>query len=207
MVHPTAYVHPSAILIGNVYVGENCYIGPTAVLRGDNGCIRLHQGVNLQDGCVVHGAPGIDTTIEEDGHIGHGAVLHGCKIEKNAFVGMNSVVMDHAVVGEDAWVAAMCFVKERQQIPPRMLAAGTPAKILRELTDEQLASKRRSTAGYHKLVMKSGLEIVPAFALRQEPEDAANMEIILVEASRARRHSVFHRIRGALMKPKAMADA
>lgn len=155
VVHASAYVHPSAVLIGDVHVGANCYIGPCAVLRGDNGPIRLLEGVNVQDGCVVHGAPGSLALIERHGHIGHGAVLHGCRIGPNAFVGINSVVMDHAVVGENAWVAAMSFVREGFEVPANMLAAGTPAQVIKPLTQRQLEGKRRSTAGYLELAQSA----------------------------------------------------
>ena len=111
VVDPTAFVHPSAVLIGDVVVGPGCYVGPCASLRGDFGHIEMHAGANLQDCCVMHGFPGTGTIIEEEGHIGHGAVLHGCRIERNALVGMNAVVNDNAVVGESAIVAAMAFVK------------------------------------------------------------------------------------------------
>jgi hypothetical protein len=93
--------------------------------------------VNVQDTCVMHGFPGTDTVIEEDGHIGHGAVLHGCRIGRNALVGMNAVIMDNAVIGEASIVAAMAFVKAGVEIPPRSLVAGMPAKVLRELSDEE----------------------------------------------------------------------
>lgn len=158
VVHPTAYVHPSAVLIGDVHVGARCYIGPCVVLRGDNGPIRILEGANIQDGCVVHGAPGNLTMIERFGHIGHGAVLHGCHIAENAFVGINSVVMDRAVVGKDSWVAAMSFVREEFDVPPGMLAMGAPAKVIKPLTEKQLAGKAKSTAGYLALSEHAAIE-------------------------------------------------
>jgi len=82
VVDPTAYVHPTAVLIGDVVVGPRCYVGPLASLRGDFGRIVLHEGSNVQDCCVVHGFPDSETVIEVDGHIGHSAVLHGCHIGK-----------------------------------------------------------------------------------------------------------------------------
>jgi phenylacetic acid degradation protein len=111
VVHPTAYVHPTAVLIGDVIVGPRCYVGPLASLRGDFGRLVLEEGANLQDTCVMHGFPGCDTVVEQDGHIGHGAVLHGCRVGRNAMVGMNAVVMDKAVVGAESIVGAMSFVK------------------------------------------------------------------------------------------------
>lgn len=100
VVDPTAYVHPSAVLIGDVIVGPGCYVGPCASLRGDFGRLILEAGANLQDTCVMHGFPGTDTVVEENGHVGHGAVLHGCRVGRNALIGMNAVIMDNAVIGE-----------------------------------------------------------------------------------------------------------
>ncbi len=97
VIHPSAFVHPTAVLIGDVIIGPRCYVGPLACLRGDFGRLIMEEGANLQDTCVVHGFPGSDTVIEVDGHIGHGAVIHGARIGRNALVGMNAVVMDGAV--------------------------------------------------------------------------------------------------------------
>jgi len=155
VVDPTAYVHPSAVLIGDVIIGPDCYIGPLASLRGDFGRLDIRAGANVQDTCVMHAFPGHDTIIEEGGHIGHGAVLHGCTIKRNALVGMNAVVNDNAVIGESAIVAAMAFVKAGMIVPPRMLVAGTPAKILREATETELAWKLEGTASYVDLTRRS----------------------------------------------------
>ena len=155
VVDPTAFVHPSAVLIGDVIVGTNCYVGPCASLRGDFGRIELRAGANLQDVCVMHGFPGTDTIVEEDGHIGHGAILHGCIVRRNALVGMNAVVNDNAEIGESAIVAAMAFVKARMVVPPRMLAAGIPARITRELTEQEMAWKVEGTRSYQELARRS----------------------------------------------------
>jgi phenylacetic acid degradation protein len=155
VVHPTAYVHPSAVLIGDVIVGPRCYIGPAASLRGDFGRLILEQGANLQDTCVMHGFAGEDTVVEVDGHIGHGAVLHGCRIGRNAMVGMNAVVMDRASVGEESIVAAMSFVKAGMIIPPRSMVMGTPAKVMRALTDDEVKWKSFGTRQYHELAVRS----------------------------------------------------
>lgn len=155
VVDPTAYVHPSAVLIGDVIVGPGCYVGPCASLRGDFGRLILERGANLQDTCVMHGFPGTDTVVEEDGHIGHGAVLHGCRIGRNALVGMNAVIMDNAVVGESSIVAASAFVKAGAEIPPRSLAAGMPAKVVRALSDEEIAWKVDGTRTYQDLARRS----------------------------------------------------
>jgi len=155
VVHPTAYVHPSAVLIGDVIVGPRCYIGPLAALRGDFGRLILEEGANLQDTCVMHGFPGADTVVGVDGHIGHGAVLHGCRIGRNALVGMNSVVMDNAVIGAESIVAAMSFVRAGMEVPERSLVVGTPAKVVRPLRDDEIAWKTSGTGQYHELAVRS----------------------------------------------------
>jgi phenylacetic acid degradation protein len=155
VVDPTAYVHPSAILIGDVIVGAGCYIGPAACLRGDFGRLDIRAGANIQDTCVLHAFPGHATVVGEDGHIGHGAVLHSCIVERNALVGMNAVVNDDAVVGDSAIVAAMAFVRAGMIVPPRTLAAGVPAKVLRALTELELKWKIEGTQSYHDLARRS----------------------------------------------------
>ena len=165
VVDPTAFVHPSAVLIGDVLVGAGCYIGPSACLRGDFGRIDVRAGANLQDCCVMHGFPGTDTVVEEEGHIGHGAILHGCVVQKNALVGMNAVVNDNAVVGESAIVAAMAFVKAGMVVPPRTLVAGIPAKVVRTLTDQELAWKTEGTQSYRELARRSLATMVETVAL------------------------------------------
>ncbi len=154
VVDPTAYVHPSAVLIGDVIVGPGCYIGPFASLRGDFGGIRVREGANVQDACVMHGFPGTDTVVEENGHVGHGAVLHSCVVGRDALVGIHAVVNDNAVIGESAMVAANAFVRAGMIVPPRTLVAGTPARIVRELSDDDVAWKRSGTASYQQLTRR-----------------------------------------------------
>jgi phenylacetic acid degradation protein len=155
VIDPTAYVHPSAVLIGDVIIGPHCYVGPAACLRGDFGRLVLKEGANIQDTCVMHGFPGTDTVVEEDGHIGHGAVLHGCVVKRNALVGMNAVIMDGAVVGESSIVAAMAFVKAKFEVPDRSLVAGSPARVIRELSEEEIAWKSAGTKQYQDLAVRS----------------------------------------------------
>jgi phenylacetic acid degradation protein len=169
VVDPSAFVHPTAVLIGDVIVGAGCYVGPAACLRGDFGHIEIRAGANVQDTCVLHGYPGQGTVVEEDGHIGHGAVLHGCRVERNGLVGMNAVVNDNAVVGDSAIVAAMAFVKAGMVIPPRTIAAGVPAKVQRALTDMELAWKVEGTRQYQELARRS-LATLRAVAPLAAPE-------------------------------------
>ena len=155
VVDESAYVHPTAVLIGDVLIGAGCYVGANAVLRGDFGRLTLLAGSNLQDTCVMHGFPECDTIIEESGHVGHGAVLHGCRVGRNALVGMNAVIMDNAVIGAESIVAAMAFVKADMQVPPRSLVAGVPGKVIRQVTQQELDWKTTGTAVYQELVLRS----------------------------------------------------
>lgn len=155
VVDPSAYVHPTAVLIGDVIVGAHCYVGPCACLRGDFGRIVIGPGANVQDNCVLHGFPDQATVVEENGHIGHGAVLHGCVVRRDALVGMNAVVMDEAEVGAQAIVAACAFVPAGMQVPPRTLVAGTPARPKRLLSDAEIAWKLEGTQTYQDLARRS----------------------------------------------------
>lgn len=190
VVDPTAFVHPSAVLIGDVIVGPECYVGPCACLRGDFGRLILERGANLQDTCVMHGFPGTDTVVEEDGHIGHGAVLHGCRVGRNALVGMNAVIMDNAVIGESAIVAASAFVKAGAEIPARSLAAGSPARVIRELSADEIAWKGQGTQTYQELARRSlatMVECAPLTTVEAERQRISIPDVVpLVEMKKGR---------------------
>jgi phenylacetic acid degradation protein len=171
VVDPTAFVHPTAVLIGDVIVGPGCYVGPAACLRGDFGRIVLEAGSNVQDTCVLHGFPGSDTVVGVDGHIGHGAVLHGCRIGRNALVGMNAVVMDEASIGDDAFVAASSFIKAGFVLPAAHLAAGVPARVIRPLRDDEIAWKSQGTREYQTLARRSAATMVEVAPLAQVEPD------------------------------------
>ncbi|WP_044874347.1 phenylacetic acid degradation protein PaaY [Pseudomonas sp. LFM046] len=154
VVHPTAFVHPSAVLIGDVIIGPGCYVGPLASLRGDFGRIILEEGANIQDTCVMHGFPQSDTVVERNGHIGHGAVLHGCRIGEDALVGMNAVVMDGAQIGARSFVSATAFVKAGFSCEEQSLVMGAPAQVKRRLSDEEVAWKQAGTREYQMLAQR-----------------------------------------------------
>lgn len=174
VVHPTAHVHPTAVLIGDVHIGPKAYVGPNASLRGDFGRIVIEEGANVQDCCVLHGFPGKVCRVGPDGHIGHGAILHGCEVERGALVGMNAVLMDEVVLGEYAIVAAHAFVPAGRCLPARHLIVGSPAKALRELTEPEIAWKAEGTATYQQLTRRchaSLIEVLPLPAIeRNRPE-------------------------------------
>jgi phenylacetic acid degradation protein len=151
---PSAFVHPEAVLIGDVIIGPRCYVGPCASLRGDFGRIVLKGGVNIQDCCVLHSFPAEDTLLEEDAHIGHAAVLHGCTVRRNALIGIGAIVMDGAVVEEEAFVGAASFVRAGFVVPKRTLVMGVPARIVRELTPAELAWKAAGTREYQDLAVR-----------------------------------------------------
>lgn len=155
VVHPSAYVHPTACLIGDVIIGSGCYIGPCASLRGDMGRIMVGDNANIQDTCVLHCGPGAELIVENEGHIGHGAVLHGCKIEKNVLVGINAIVMDGSKIGESSIIAAGSFVKTGFSCPPHSLIIGSPGRVVRELTEQEILKKRKETEVYMRLAIRS----------------------------------------------------
>lgn len=175
VVDPQAFVHPAAVVIGDVIIGAACYVGPGAVLRGDFGRIVLEPGSNVQETCVVHSFPNLEVVIEEAGHIGHGAVLHGCRIARNAMVGMNAVVMDEAVVGENTIIAAMAFVKAGEVIPPNSLAVGSPARVIRSLSEDEIAWKRQGTGVYQRLALEARDKLRPAVPLASPEQDRRRM--------------------------------
>lgn len=148
VVAQTAYVHETAVVIGDVVIGENVYVGPHAVLRGDCARLTLMEGSNLQDGCIMHAIPNYETVVEKNGHIGHGAILHGCRVGKNALIGMQCVIMDGATIGENSFIGANSIVPTFKDIPPNVLALGNPAKVQRELTDKDIRWKNKGTKIY-----------------------------------------------------------
>ena len=187
VVEPSAFVHPSAVLIGDVIVGARAYIGPCASLRGDFGRIVVEAGANLQDSCTMHGFAGKDTVAGAESTIGHGAILHGCVVRRGALVGMNCVINDNAEIGEDAMIAALSFVKAEARIPPRSLAAGIPARVLRELTDEELLWKRENMHGYQQLAMRSMTTMQEVEALTQPEAGRERFELPGVPLSELKR--------------------
>ena len=151
VVHESAFVHPQANVTGDVWIGRDVYIGPGAVLRGDWGRITIGDEANVQENCIVHVFPGLDVVLEESAHIGHGAIVHGAHVGRNCLIGMNAVLMDKAVVGADSIVGALAFVPQGMQIPPRSVVVGNPARIIKEVSDEQLSWKTEGTSWYQAL--------------------------------------------------------
>ncbi len=151
VVDPSAFVHPLAAVIGDVVIGREVYIGPGAALRGDWGAIRIGDGCNVQENCVIHAFPGVTVVLEDAAHMGHGSIVHGARIGANALIGMNAVIMDHAVIGAGAIVGALSLVREGMQVPERMIAVGNPARVVKPVSDEMLEWKSEGTRLYQQL--------------------------------------------------------
>ena len=151
VIDPSSFVHKEATIIGNVIIGKKVYIGPGASIRGDWGKITIKDGCNVQDNCTIHIFPGKDVILEENAHIGHGAIIHGANIGKNTLVGMNSVIMDDCNIGDECIIGALCFVKGEMNIPNRKIVVGNPAIIKGEVSDEMISWKTKGTELYQDL--------------------------------------------------------
>jgi phenylacetic acid degradation protein len=151
VIHESTFVHPLAAVTGNVIIGENCYIGPGAAIRGDWGEIILEDGVNVQENCTVHMFPGKSIVLKEGAHVGHGSVIHGANLGRNCLIGMNSVIMDDARIGDECIVGALSFVKAETIFENRKLIVGNPAKVIKDVSDEMIAWKTAGTKLYQQL--------------------------------------------------------
>ncbi len=170
VVHRSSFVHPQACVTGNVIIGREAYIGPGAAIRGDWGEIHIHDGCNVQENCTIHMFPGVTVVLDENSHIGHGAVIHGAHIGKDVLVGMNAVIMDRADIGEGSIIGALCFVPEDMIIPAGMLVVGAPAKILKEVSAGMKEWKKKGTAIYRELPRDLFTTLKPCEPLRTAPK-------------------------------------
>jgi phenylacetic acid degradation protein len=179
VVRESAFVHPNATVIGNVVIGEEVYIGPGAVIRGDFGRVVIENGCNVQENCTIHMFPGVTVLLEEGGHIGHGAVIHGAHIGRNALVGMNAVVMDNVRVGVGSLVGALCFVPAGMKIPDRTIVTGNPARVVGEVSDRRLAWKEEGTLLYRRLPARLKDALEPCEPLREEQAETPEQPVTL----------------------------
>lgn len=178
VVHPSSFVHPQAVVTGNVIIGKDCYIGPGAALRGDWGGIILEDGCNVQENCTIHMFPGKTVLLKAGAHIGHGAVIHGAQIGANCLVGMNAVVMDNVKLGDGCIVGALTFIREGEQIPDRSLVVGNPGKIIRQVSDEMLAWKTKGTQLYQQLPADMYADATPCEPLTTLPPNRPAQELL-----------------------------
>lgn len=169
VIHESSFIHPQAVITGNVIIGKSVYVGPGAAIRGDWGQIIIEDGCNVQESCTIHMFPGVTVVLQEGTHIGHGAIIHGATIGRNCLVGMNAVVMDNVVLGDECIVGALSFVKADGIFERRSLIVGNPAKKIKEVSDEMMKWKTEGTALYRQLpeqMFKSWKACVP---LREIP--------------------------------------
>lgn len=169
VVHPSAYVHPQASVIGNVVIGADVYIGPGAAIRGDWGEIIIEDGCNVQENCTIHMFPGTTVLLESAAHVGHGAIIHGATLRRNCMIGMNAVIMDDAEIGEDSIVGALAFVKAKMTIPAKSLAVGNPAKVIKQISEEMIEWKTKGTKLYQSLPADMHQHMRPAEPLTEMP--------------------------------------
>lgn len=176
IVHESSFVHPLAVITGNVIIGKKVYIGPGAALRGDWGGIEIKDGCNLQENCTIHMFPGVTVVLEESAHIGHGAIIHGAYIGRNVLIGMNSVIMDEVEIGDECIIGALSFIKAKEKIPARSLVAGNPAKIIKEVSDEMIAWKTKGTGLYQLLPAECKEYLIEVQPLLEMPENRPSQE-------------------------------
>jgi phenylacetic acid degradation protein len=176
VIHSSAFIHPQATVIGNVVIGKDVYVGPSAVIRGDWGGIIIEDGCNIQETCVIHVFPGRSITLKKNAHIGHGAVIHGANIGENVLVGMNAVVMDAAEVGAGSIIGALTFVPSGMSIPERSVVVGNPAKIVKSVSDEMLSWKTKGTELYQTLPAELRNTMKLVRPLRKVPKNRKKQE-------------------------------
>ncbi len=152
VVHDSVFVAEGARIYGDVVIGKNSSVWFNAVLRGDEGQIVIGENTNIQDNVVMHTDMGVAAVIGERVTIGHGAVIRACRIGNDVMIGMNATVMTNAQIGEESIVGANALVPYRKTFPPRSLITGVPARVVRELTDEELAFNRTAADMYVELV-------------------------------------------------------
>ena len=147
-IDPSAFVHENATVIGHVILGRGVSIWPDATVRGDNEPIVVGDGSNLQECCVLHTDPGCPLTIGRNVTVGHQAMLHGCTIGEGSLIGIQAVILNNAVIGRNCLVGAGALVTEGKVIPDNSLVLGRPAKVVRELTADDIARNHANTANY-----------------------------------------------------------
>jgi phenylacetic acid degradation protein len=171
VVHESAFVHPNATVTGNVIIGKDVYIGPGAAIRGDWGQIIISDGCNVQENCTIHMFPGVTVILEENAHIGHGAIIHGARVGRDTLVGMNAVLMDRVVIGAECVVGSLAFVAADTIIPDRSVVVGSPAKVVKQVSDQMLEWKKEGTKLYQKLPSDCFATLRPCEPLREVPAD------------------------------------
>ena len=148
LIHPSAFIAAGAVVIGDVTLGADASVWFNAVLRGDSESLRIGAGSNIQDGAICHADPGMPLIIGEGVTIGHRAIAHGASIGDHSLIGMGAIVMNGARIGRHCLVGAGALVTEGKVFPERSLILGSPARVVRPVTDDEVAMMRRTAAEY-----------------------------------------------------------
>ena len=149
-IHPSAFVAPGAVVRGEVHLAENSSVFYNAVLRGDRAPIFIGAGTNIQDGCVVHVEYDLPAVVGRDVTVGHGAILHGCTVGDETLIGMGAIVLNGAQIGKSCLIGAGALVTQNAVIPDGCMAVGSPARVKRPLTPEEMDGLRQSAADYRQ---------------------------------------------------------
>lgn len=176
VIDESAFIHPQANVTGNVIIGKDVYIGPSAVLRGDWGQIVIEDGCNVQENCTIHMFPGTTVTLKKGAHIGHGAIIHGGTIGENCLVGMNAVIMDDVILGDECIVGALSFVSAKSNYDKRSLIVGNPAKKIKTVSDKMMEWKTMGTKLYQSLPKQCYDSLKECEPLRQIDPDRPTQE-------------------------------
>jgi carbonic anhydrase/acetyltransferase-like protein (isoleucine patch superfamily) len=159
----SSFIHPQAVVIGEVEIGDNCYIGAGAVVRGDYGKIVVGSGSNIQENCTLHSEPDTIAILEENVLVGHAAIVHGpCLIKHNATIGMGSIVSSNTEVGEESLLAAGSILPPGKSVPPRKIAMGNPARVVKDMYDYNLVYNQVAVKLYQDLAQRctNGLKLI-----------------------------------------------
>ena len=168
-IDPTAYVSPHAVVIGDVRLAAHSSVWPTSVLRGDINFIEIGEGSNIQDGSIVHLADDLPTRVGKLVTVGHRAILHACTVEDECLIGMGATILDGAIIGRGSIIGAHALVTKGTRIPPGSLVMGTPAKVVRALSPEEIADIRTwadhyiALAPLHKMHFEKSAPVTPLF--------------------------------------------
>ncbi|MCK6625049.1 MAG: gamma carbonic anhydrase family protein [Anaerolineae bacterium] len=149
-IHPTAFIAPGVVIVGDVTLDEECSVWFNATLRGDTTPLTIGPRTNIQEGCIFHADPGFPVIVGAGATIGHGAVIHGAQVGDNTLIGIRSVLLNGVVVGENCIVGACALLTQGKEFPPGSLIIGAPAKVVRELTPAEIEGNRRAAEEYVK---------------------------------------------------------
>lgn len=169
-IHPSVWLAPSAIVVGDVTLAEACGVWFHASLRGDTEAILVGPRTNIQEGAIFHADPGFPVMVGSDVTIGHGAIIHGARIGDHTVIGMRAVLLNGAVIGANSLVGAGALVTEGKVFPPGVLILGSPAKVVRELTPEEIERNRQAAAIYvqRAQAFRNGISLPPSY----QPEES-----------------------------------